>query len=195
MKMKSTSFVALVALASVLSHFSLFGQASFELANLHTPIVDAPVFDATGARLSGAHYFAELWGGATSNSLAPLVLLPQGGREIVPFLTDGYFVATASSGELVVSTVAANGFAWLQLRAWDSGLGSTYEAVSSLGIGGYGGSPVFYCRGGDPYDMLGLPAPLIGLQSFSLLPIIPEPSSTALLLLGIAFLVRWRHSR
>lgn len=50
-------------------------------------------------------------------------------------------------------------------------------------------SPLFYAQGTDPYsEPPRLPAPLIGLESFSLLPIIPEPSASALLALGGAVL-------
>ena len=84
-----------------------------------------------------------------------------------------------------------NGWAWLQVRAWDARLAMTYEEVSALGIGGYGESAVFYQQGGDPYDILGIPPRLIGLQSFSLRAI-PEPSAAALALLGLSFFLRRR---
>ena len=76
-------------------------------------------------------------------------------------------------------------------------LGTTYEAVSALGIGGYGESHLFYAQSGNPYDLLGVPASLIGLQSFSLRPIIPEPSTWVLVVLGGAgvYLATWRKQR
>jgi len=175
-------------------------QSAFHLANYDPPLVNAPIFDAQGVPLVGTNYLAELWGAATPDSLTPLLVLGQGERrEIVQFsqVRPGYFISTLDA-YLVVPTVSPRGFAWLQVRAWDARLGPTYEAVAALGIGGYGESPLFYARGSDPFLALPEPpAPLIGLQSFSLLPIIPEPSSWALLAMGggaLWALVRRRRS-
>jgi len=173
---------------SCLSTRPASGQSSFELANKHSPLVDAPVFDAQGVPLAGSGYLAELWGGATTDSLTPLVLFPQGGREIVPFLSGGYFIPTALSGSLVVPAVPPSGFAWLQVRAWDAGLGATYEETVARGLGGYGESPQFFAPGGNPVTQFPIPGPLIGLQSFSLLPVVPEASAVWLFLLGAPFL-------
>jgi hypothetical protein len=172
-----------------------FGQASFLFRNLNGDgNVDAPVFDAGGVPLEGPRYLAELYGGATSDSLTPLVLFETGNRLIKPFATQGY-VVPVDGGSLVVESVLPRGSAWLQMRAWDSRLGATYEAAVTQGMGGYGESPIFYAQGGDPYDMLGGPEPLIGLQSFSLRPV-PEPATWALLAVGafsMIFVVRrWR---
>ena len=179
--MKVRFFIS--CLSGLLFTGAAFGQASFELANSHFPLVDAPVFDSGGVPLAGSNYFAELWGAATPDSLTPLAILFEGNRrEIVPFLGSGYFFSPASS--LCVTSVPPSGFAWLQVRAWDARLGPTYEEVMARGLGGYGESAPFYLRGGNPYDLLGLPAPLTGLQSFNLRPVVPEPSALGLLLFG-----------
>ncbi len=160
-------------------------QSTFQMANKN---VNAPIFDATGAPLAGVNFQAELYGGATSDALAPAMSIfapfPQH-RIQVPFLTGtnaGYFVSGETSA---IVSVTPGGFAWLQVRAWDSRLGTTYEEVAALGLGGYGASTVFYADGGNP---LMLPpeaaAPLVGLQSFRLLPEVPEPSIWVLLTLG-----------
>ncbi len=67
-------------------------------------------------------------------------------------------------------------------------MGGTYEEVAALGLGGYGESPLFYAQGGTPLGLPGPPGPLIGLESFSLRAVVPEPSTWALLALGGAFL-------
>ncbi|MGW8180685.1 MAG: PEP-CTERM sorting domain-containing protein, partial [bacterium] len=77
----------------------------------------------------------------------------------------------------------------LQVRAWDARLGDSYEEVEALGIGGYGESQPFFAQGGVPGQLLpDLPGELIGLQSFRLRAIVPEPSSGTLLALGIGVL-------
>ena len=82
-----------------------------------------------------------------------------------------------------VNNVLPGQEAWLQVRAWDARLGSTYEAVVALGIGGYGQSNLFYAEsGGIGGGVPTLPAPLIGLQSFSL---VPEPNAVVLVLFGL----------
>jgi hypothetical protein len=73
-------------------------------------------------------------------------------------------------------------FPWLQVRAWDARLGSTYDAVKALAIGGYGESNLFQKQGGNRFGLPSQPEPLIGLQSFNL---VLEPSAFLLLLIGL----------
>jgi hypothetical protein len=84
------------------------------------------------------------------------------------------------------------------MRAWEARLGATYDEVVARGLGGYGESPVFYSQGGNPYDYKDPAAHLVGLQSFRLRPVIPEPSTWALLALGgvgVAWATRRRWPR
>ena len=182
MKTPSVSWAATLLL--VLS-CPVFAQSSFLLQNLYTVYgINAPVFDGQGAPLAGPSYRAELWGAATPDSLAPALDISRGStRLLVPFASGGYFFSTSSF--LSVPTVLPGGYAWLQVRAWDARLGATYEAAVTAGLGGYGESPLFYAKGGDPVSPTPtLGAPLIGLQSFTLLPEVPEPSTWALLVCG-----------
>ncbi len=169
-----------------------FGQATFLFWN-YVPSygIDAPVFDAAGNRLSGSHYVAVLYGGPTPDAL----VLARGGAASmapVPFIRTyngqvGYF---AEGEAAMFLTVPGLGFAWLQVRAWDLRLGQTYDEVASLGLGGYGQSSLFLAQGGDAGSLT--PArPLVGLESFSL---VPEPSTWALLALGTG-IIFWRYRR
>jgi hypothetical protein len=163
-------YLAFLSLAS-----TALGQTFFDLRNLnlhHTAgDVNAPVFDAEGVPLSGTNYLAELWGSTTPDSLKPLLSYVSGRRAFVPFYASGRATPGYFWGETwMYSTNLTCCWAWLQIRAWDRGLGSTYEEVTARGLGGYGESPLFYAQGSGgplcepPCDG----APLIGLQSFKL---------------------------
>jgi len=180
------------------------GQSSFALRNYSATQVNAPVFDSQGARLEGSNYAAELWGSTSPNSLTPVLTYLTKQRVIVPFLNGpgfgaGYFSdpeGRAFGDQLTVLGVPpGTGLAWLEVRAWDTRLGTTYEDVVARGIGGFGESPLFSAHGSNPVDLLGVPAPLIGLESFSLRAVVPEPSTVALLLLGLPFLLFHRCSK
>jgi hypothetical protein len=176
--------------------FGQFTGATFQFFN-YAPAVklDAPVFDAGGNPLFGTNYVAVLYGGATTDSLAPATIANLS-MQPVAFTSmhngqAGYF---AEGHFVTVDNRSCGGYAWLQVRAWDSRLGATYDEVASLGLGGYGESPLFYALGGDACSATGrVPQALIGLQSFSL---VPEPGTWALLVLGGGFLFwRWRRRK
>ena len=178
--MKTSLKMVLIVLIVSYSCWSQ-GQGTFQFQNRNTAAgIDAPVFDAQGVRLSGNDYLADLYGGSNSNSLSATT--PQ---TVAPFFTGivaGYFQNLQTA---LVPNVPGNTFVWLQVRAWDARLGATYEAVVALGQGGYGASPLFFALGGDPNGVPPTgPRPLIGLQSFSLLPVVPEPATWVLLALG-----------
>jgi hypothetical protein len=163
---------ALIALSAV-------AQGTFLLRNYSDTLVElnATVFDAEGNPLAGPTYRAELYGAATPDALRPAPT-ELGKRATVPFLTGraaGYFGEEA----VVVHGVPPPSFAWLQVRAWDSRLGATYEEVVARGVGGYGESPLFYAQSGGEGHIGSNPKYLLGLQSFRLRP------ATAVLMKGI----------
>ena len=181
---------------SILLISSGTAQSTFKFQNLVAlGGINAPVFDANGNRLMGTNYAAELWGGISSESLSPMLDLDSHQRVILPFSTGlaaGYFFSTAS---MTLFEAPGNSFAWAQVRAWDARLGGTYEGVAALGQGGYGVSPLVFARGGDPNGAN--PSPpgyLTGLQSFSLLPVVPEPAAWVLLALGGTALWAFRRA-
>jgi hypothetical protein len=181
---------ALVCWMALISGLTLYcgnvhAQSSFLFWNYKVGVLDAPVFDAEGHRLSGTNYAALLYGGPTPDALSPArdqfyfnALEPA----LFTYAIDGLGGYFRGGGASVLGEVPG-GMAWLQVRAWDLRLGPTYEDAMALGYG-YGESPVFYARGGNPtLPQPTLPEPLIGLQSFSLRPV-PEPSVWVLLALG-----------
>ena len=179
----------------------LVGQASFHVSNGRNTSerLQAPVFDWDGSLLAGSYWRAEVYGGATATSLSPLLEyhseppFATGNRGVVKFWEPGYFEQSSvntTGGFFSVPDVAPNGWAWLQVKVWDLRLGATYEEALSRGVGGYGESALFYAQGGNPLGVVpGLPQPLLGLQSFSVLQEVPEPSVVGLTFFGcIAFL-------
>jgi hypothetical protein len=188
--MRVTLIIVSIALSLTAIH-PAFGQSSFAFRNYYPPNVDAPVLDSQGVRLEGPNYAAELWGSATPDSLTPVLTFVSMQRVILRFLSGGgagYVIDPEGrpfGDQLTVLQVPPySGLAWLQVRSWDLRLGVTYEDAVARGLGGYGESPLFSAHGSDPRDLLGTPAPLVGLQSFSLIPVVPEPTTWALLALG-----------
>ena len=171
-----------------------FGQSSFLFENYLEGGLDAPVFDAAGNRLAGPNYLTVLYGGPVPESLQ-LASRPFG-DSMAPVAFSGVIRGQAGyffgSGWVEVRNVAPGGIASLQVRAWDARLGASYQEVVSLGFGGYSESNIFQKQGGHPGGGVpGLPEPLIGLESFSLRAVVPEPSATLLFLLGLPWLL-WR---
>lgn len=179
--MKTKSSVLFAAL-SILSAGNLLAQGTFAFSN-GSQGIDAPVLDSTGIRLAGPNYRAELYGSTVPDSLAPALSYFSQQRIALPFMDGIYAGYFLTPDGVVIPGVPGLGWAWLQVRAWDARLGSSYEQVAALGVGGYGESSVFYAQGGDPVIPVP-PRPLIGLESFTLRPVIPEPSTLALLALG-----------
>jgi len=181
--------LARATLVILISALSTFGDTSFIFQNYSRGELDAPLSDDNGNRLSGAHYVAVLYGGQTPDSLR---LARVGATDMPPeSLTavfngqPGYF---STPGHVWVPDLG--GFAWLQVRAWDTRVGATYDDAVSLGVG-YGQSALFYTYGGDELATGRPPQPLRGLESFSL---VPEPGTWSLLGLGAGALV-WKCRR
>jgi hypothetical protein len=116
-----------------------------------------PVFDIDGATLlNGSEYVAQLYAGPDLASLRPV-------GQPAPFQSGfnaGYFVPQM----LTLGNVAPGSNSVVQVRAWDTAFGPSYEAARAMG-GRFGKSTIFQiAAGGDGAQ----PANLQGLQSFSL---------------------------
>ena len=116
-----------------------------------------PVFDVNGTTLlNGSEYAAQLYAGPSLAALRPV-------GQPTPFqggFNAGYFVPQT----LTLGNVAPGSNAVVQVRAWDTASGSSYEAARAMG-GRFGKSQIFQVVAGGN----GAPAAVLqGLQSFSL---------------------------
>ena len=186
MKIKKLLLVGVVSLVGV---SSVSAQGTVNFVNRITGTLDAPVYlnGVGGTLLSGANFLAQLYYGTspTESSLTPITDPP------TPFRTGtgaGYWNAGADSTR-VLPVIAPNSVVYLQVRAWDSTFGATYDIAKAAG-GVWGDSNVFtaIAGGGSPPVA---PANMTGLTSFTL---VPEPSTIALGILGaVALLLRRRN--
>lgn len=169
----------LVAAALGFTAVAALAQGQFNFGNRVTVAgIDAKVFDNTGTALAGETYLAQAYVGAAADSLAPV-------GSPVPFRTGaaaGYISST------VVTTEFAGGTAVkVQMRAWEASGGNSYEAALAAGKL-VGESAVLdltvQVAPNTPPDM-------VGLTSFNL---VPEPSTMALGVLGVAALLLRRRN-
>jgi hypothetical protein len=148
---------------------------------------NAPILNVDGTPLQGAAYLAQIYAGPQGGALAPVGVA-------LPFIDDaggfaefeGVFLG---ADPVQVAGVAGGATASLQVRAWIAADGATYDAaLASSGIVGTSNTfDLVLGGGGNPPA---LPAAMVGLQSFSL---VPEPSAAALGLLGaVALMLRRR---
>jgi hypothetical protein len=131
-------------------------------------------------RLAGTAYWAQLFGGVDGNSLAPY-------GAPLNFRTGagaGFFNTTGVDTSRAIATVAPGAVATIEVRAWEAAGGTSYDAAVAGGFKA-GRSPVLTVTTGGAGSPPSLPANLVWLQSFSL---VPEPSTYALLALGAAAL-------
>jgi hypothetical protein len=179
----------IISAICVLAALGAYGQGTINFTNFNPPL-DAPVFDiggmASNTRLDGSGFMAQLYAGPVGGTLEAI-------GAASPFLSGagaGYF----NGGTRTIATVAPGVMADVQVRAWNVGSGSTFEAAMTAGTG-YGMSGTLtLVTGGDTAGGTQpptSPSALSGLQSFELVGggTIPEPSTIALGLLGAGLLV------
>lgn len=174
----------LFASAMVAAAATTLAQGTIKFSN-YSPAdsINALVY-APGAVKLGTAYLGQLYAGASIDSLAPV------GAAVA--FKDASGVGTGIvSGGTVTTALAAGSTAYVQLKAWEASGGASYEAAKNSGKM-FGSSEIVKIDalggGGSPPAV---PAPLKGLQSFTL---VPEPSTLALGVLGAAALMLRRRS-
>jgi hypothetical protein len=146
----------------------------------------APIYDVDGVTpLSGTGFLAQLFAGPDAGSLQPW-------GAALNFRTGagaGFFDTRGVDTSRTIGSVVPGGAAIIQVRVWeyhwiDHWQGGGFNSAAELGFR-YGASAVFTVVTGGAGSPPSLPANLVGLTSFSL---VPEPAAWALLALGAALM-------
>jgi len=165
-----------------------FAQGSVQFSGRVTGVYDAPVFVGAvgGTKAEGPAYMVQLYAGSSLSGLGPV-------GAALPFLTGagaGYWKTTGIT--VPATSIDATGNAFVQVRAWATAAGATYEAASATGSG-FGLSNTLTIK---PTTAPDVPALMNGLTSFAISaagPVVPEPSVMALGALGgLVLLLRRR---
>jgi len=183
----------LIAVLSLLAVVAAQAQGTFSFSN--TPggnLIDAAVFDGTGAKLSGADYLLQIWAGPTADSLLA-ASTPQAFR--TQAAAAGYIAAVTATANNVAPD--ANGI--VEARVWRVAAGATFDAAFASSdaspLGNYLKSNPLTVKAGGAGQPPGLPTAIQNLtwQNGGKLVVIPEPSVIALGVLGgLALLIRRR---
>jgi hypothetical protein len=169
---KVLALVSTLALAG-----SLLGQGEINGINFNPANnVDGQVTRADGTTLAGTETMGQLYAG-TGGSLAPI-------GSPTAFLQNGI----VSFGTVVVPGIAAGADADIQLRSWLAADGADYDAaVAAMGEVGESNVTTITLGGG-----VNPPAFMSGLTQTAMY-VVPEPSTWALMALGLGALALRRR--
>lgn len=198
-KLLSLGRLIVVAMTLALMARDAQGQGAVATVNFNNRVpaasLYAPIYamEIGGTLLAGTDYLAQLYAGPAGTAIGDLK--PIG--DAVGFREDiGGFLNIGVDGSRSIADVGAGQNAIVQIRVWTAATGSTYEqALQSLNPASLVGASdaltiVTTSSLADP-----IPAPLIGLQSFAIVPV-PEPDIAWFGSLGlIALMLKMRFSR
>jgi len=171
--MKKLAIIAACLLTSALS----YGQGTLDF-DTYTPGALVTV-DSLGGAPAPSQYVAQLYGGLSADSLAPIGS-PVNFLGDTPELGAGYIMA----GTITLENQPGGVAYMVQMHAWnpaDMNEQGMSEVITIASLGGAGDPPA-------------TPAGLAGLQGF-VIPAVPEPSTIALGLLGGASLLLFRRRK
>lgn len=196
--MKKTNLI--IALALGLAGTQVYGQGTINFANTGVSAVTnslTMVRLVTGTTFRVALYYMPDQAEAPTldQMLASGVTLGNAGS-IVP--TPGFYSAGTRT---TPNSTAALGFCWLQVRAWETAFGGSYEAAVAntttvngrLALAGH--SNILRLKTGDPVNNVP-PGALtgFGLQGF-IVTVVPEPTAIGLAAMGIGALLLLRRKK
>lgn len=174
--MKKTILALAVAAASIVSTFAQ-GTVIFNNRSIADGIDARVTFEGTTTGV-GSSYLAQLYAGPVGGALqavgAAIAFRDGAGA--------GYMNTTGQDLNRSIGTVSPGAQASVQIRVYDSAYAS-YEAQLAANAGFAGQSSVISVTTGGAGNPPSTPAPLTGLQAFSVVAV-PEPSVIALAILG-----------
>lgn len=187
--------LVIVAIASLITA-SAFSQGTV-LFNNRTGGANAPIINiTTGSPAGPAGFLAQLYYGVAGtvddSTLVSVANAP------ATLAQAGYIVQTAARVLNNGVTIAGGADAAVQVRAWSTVLGATWEAaLLNYGQAGFesalmGKSSIFNQKTGDASNPTVPPTTLVNMTSFNVVPV-PEPSVIALGALGLAALLYRRR--
>ena len=149
----------------------------------------------TWAGLDGQTWNVGLYYGAPGAASSTFSLAPVTASFGTAAATAGYVLTSTGGGTRAIPSVAGGSQVQVQIRAW-TGAFATYEAALAAATGLGGTSSIVTVTLGTP--PLGTPAPMTGMTAFNVQsfgPVVPEPSSIALGLLGLGAIVLFRRRK
>jgi hypothetical protein len=182
----------LLLACSMLAAVGVYAQGTVNFANgaagVNAPInVDVPGGSPAPVSTANGPWLAMLYAGPAGTLEGALTSTIVSGSPSALGTTPGYVLG----GARTITGIPSGTAAVLQIRAWRSDLGGTYEAALAAQGGNYVGrsAPITVTLGGGP-----TPTPnMTGLASF-VIPV-PEPSSIALGLLGLGAIALIRRKK
>jgi MYXO-CTERM domain-containing protein len=172
--MKKVLLIAAILVSAV----GAFAQGTVNFATAATG-VNAPARDTTsgspGVLASGSAYAAQLYVGPAGAAATSLTTNGVSGT-IATFGTGG-LAGYVTGGSRSIEGFAGGTTITAQVRAWATATGSSWETATTRGESIT--VQVTLASGNNQ------PPNLVGLQAYSISPVVPEPSSIALGLLGL----------
>jgi len=175
--MKKTILTALCATAAL----GAFAQGTVTFSNLSGLSPAQPIFNVDGVTKLDSTFEAQLYVSSTLGGTYTAVGTPKAFTG-----SSGYVIG----GTVTIASIAPGATAFLEIAAWQTAGGSTYETAKGAGVPA-GISLPFSVGTGGAGSPASPPASLNGFKSFAVT--VPEPTTMALGAMGLGALLLRRR--